>query len=295
MPIVLSYEDIDALGTLAYEGARMGAEAEGNFANRQLAADIGAQRDATAAQLQGISSRERIANQQMALQASQFASEQEFRAAQLSYQDQLAREQMEAGLQEAGIRAAADLQSDLLGAVTQQSRDERLHQQRLTEIERRAELSGGTSGRLSQGGVPDRKFAQGEAQQYGNLIPYDAASQVSPEGVAREQKRQLETAQGLSSLPTNQLISYLESGRIQSEWQPYVQAVLQSRQAVGGGRAIGAQPNGRDMDSIQRRPAQGLGTGRGLADDRLGNLSNSQLQQLADDPAALNRFFGAPP
>jgi len=295
MPVVISYEDVEALGTLAFEGAKTGALAQGQMANRALGAQIEQGREATAAQLQGIQSRERIAGQQIQTQQAQFGAQQQLQYDQLAQRDALARAQMEAGMAEAGIRAQADLQQELLGAASQQERDVRLHQQRLTEIERRAQVSG-TAPALGAGGVPDKAYAAQEAQQFGNLIPYDTARAVSPESAARTQQRALETAQGLSALPTSQLNNYLQSGGIGQRWAPYVQAIIQAREQVSGGASqMGAMPNGRSVPGQGGRQPQGLNQGQGLGmDERFGSLSDAELQQLGENPAMLNRFLSGP-
>lgn len=298
MPIVLSYEDVEGLGSLAFEGAKAGALGQGQFQNRALTSQIEADRDRTATQLQAISSRERQLELDRQFSGQQADLDRQLQVGLAGQQMDLSRAQMEAGIVEADIRAQADLQQELLGDVSQQERDRRLHGQRLTEIEHRAQFKGQEAAvGLGADGVPNKKFSQQEAQQFGNLIPYGTERAVSGGQAARSQERGLKTAQGLSSLPTSQLQGYIQSGNIDQQWEPYVRAVVQARQAIsGGGVPTGVMPTGASVPG-QRVGAgaaqQSLTQGQGLGlDQRFQALGDAELNQIANDPVLLNRFLG---
>ena len=286
MPIVISYQDVDALGTMAFEGARTGAAAQGRLQNRALGAQIEQSRDRTATQLQQISAREREAAASRQFTGQQNELDRQYQYDALAQENALYDAKFKAGLAEAEIKAQADLQSDLLGGISQKKRDERLHQQRLEQIDRTAAGRARTGGQLGPGGVPDKKYATQEAQQFGGLIPYNAQQGGHPSLVAESTERTLDTAQGLSMLPTDQLESYQSSDRVPAGWKPYVEAVLQSRNAIGGGAPQGAMPEG---GGVPGQRSASLASGQGLANFE--GLGDAEFNEIANDPVKAAEFF----
>lgn len=283
MPIVLSYEDVNALGTLAHQGAYAGARGAGEMQNRALTAQIEAGRDATATQLQAISSRERQAEADRGLRADIAAAGQDYRYDVLARDDEYARAEMESGLQQESIRAQAKVQSELMGELSQRERDQRLHQQRLIEIDRRG--GGQPVGQLSTTGVPDPKYAKAEAQRLAPEIPFDP--QVSPTTFQRGRERATQTAEALSGLSTDQLAGYMQSGQLGEEWAPYVQAIIQSREQL-----VAPQEGAGQRGSSVPAGSGGFTEGKGFADPEYASMSDQQINELLTDPMKLNRFLG---
>lgn len=282
MPIVLSYEDVNALGTLAHQGAYAGARGAGEMQNRALTAQIEAGRDATATQLQAISSRERQAEADRGLRADIAAAGQDYRYDVLARDDEYARAEMESSLQQESIRAQAKVQSELMGELSQRERDQRLHQQRLIEIDRR---EGQGVGQLSTTGVPDPKYAKAEAQRFATEVPFDPA--ISPGTFQRGRERATQTAEALSGLSTDQLIAYGQSGQLGKEWQPYVEAIVQSRRQL-----VAPQEGAGQRGSSVPAGSGGFTEGKGFADPEFAGYNDQQINELLTDPMKLNRFLG---
>lgn len=311
MPIVLSYNDVQMLGTLAQQagrGAGMAQRAQQNAqilqtnlqGQYQLAASTSAQHAATARQ-----------QSQQAFQAQQMAQDRDLRRELLGEQQGFQGQQTEAqlaaraaenqtrvqaALEESRIREDARFQREMMGAVTQAARDERQHLQRRELLEREIEAGrfAGSAGRnapqLTPGGAPNRQQAQDDALAAGHLIPFKTTG--TPRGMGMDQEQKQQQAMQLASLPTATLEGWV-ANRPGDPWAPYVNAVLEARrQATAqpaaqdgtptpqGGRLPGGQTVGMGGQAAGGQGMTGTGFG-GTRDPRFANLSDEQLMALA--------------
>lgn len=300
MPIVLSYNDVNALGSLAYNAGNLYGRAGRAQQEAQLLAQIDAQRNQAAVGLQSISAQERQAALDRQQRADLATLDQQFRYDQLAAQDRARQQQTAAQLGQAGIRAQAGLEREAIEGATQAQRDKLLHQQALERIEREAQL-GKYSRRSSQdtppsyqpGTMPSKDYAEQEAQEFGHLIPFDTGQAYSADYAARKRDERVKTAQSMSALPTDQLNAFLNE-RPNDPWAPYIRAVIQARQTLEGGQRgnVGAMPEGRRVPGQQQRGAtQGL-RGPGYADPRFEGLSDEEIMRLGHNPALLQQLMG---
>lgn len=318
MPIVLSYTDVEALGSLAFQAGQAPgrARAQQQAADRALAASeinarLGLQREQLRAEQQQAQADRAFRGQQAQLERDFIRGRD---ATAFARESELMDHRNAAALQEAAIQAdlrrdlaeqeaAGSVAEALLEADLQRQRDERLHAQRLSQIDREAaygkyDRSRGTGadagGFLSPQGVPDEDLAKSESQRFGHLIPYGVDRAVSGDQAARERKRASETAVGLAQLPTAQIESYLAQNP-DDRWAPYLRAIVESRRAtqlgqppVGPRQSVMAE--GRRLPSS---PSQGFGgaAATGFGDGRLHGLSDADLHMLANNPELLQRFL----
>ncbi len=294
MPIVLSYNDVNALGQLAYQSGSMYGASQRSAQDTALLAQIDASRNATAAQLQGIQANERQTNAALAQRADQATAEQQYRYAALGQQAQ----QSQAALDAAQSRSEQEQQNIVLRSALQGERDKQLQQATLDRIEREKQLGStrfkqptGAAGDSS--GLPTKQFAQQEVQDFGALIPFDAGNAVSADQLGRTRDQALKTAESLSSLPTSQLETYLQQ-RPNDSWSPYLRAVIQARQAIsGGGQNPGSMAEGKSVPGRSKSQATApLGGGMGFGDPLLQRLSDEDLRRLAENPQLLQQYLG---
>lgn len=310
MPVVLSYEDVNALGSLAHEAGRGPAFAQRQQFDLGMMSQISAQRDATAAQLQSISAQERQREADRDFAREQAGAQRQFDYDRMLAAEEANRQGLERAMFDANIDSQSRIADQLLKSQLTGQRDKQLHLQQLERIEREAALRpqrGGTDrgGQITPGGFPDRDFAEQEVQQFGHLIPFGTGSAVSASAASRGRERGMETAKNLSALPTSELQAYVQS-RPSDAWAPYIRSVIQARQTAAGGTAgvsgdssggVGALPEG-SLPSGAGQPAGAAASLRGgrsftgAVDPRFSSMSDAQLQQLAENPALLNRLMG---
>jgi hypothetical protein len=313
MPIVLSYNDVDALGSLAYKTGGLYGQARRADQNAALLAQIDAQRNQAAINLQEVSARQRDADLERQLRANLAADELQYRYDISAAGERELQTQMSNALAEAQLKSQAGFQEQILTADLKAQEDKRLQEMNLQRIEREAQLGKYDRRREESvippsGGLPSKEFVQQEIQEYGHLIPFEAGKSVSAESAARTRDRAMEIATSLSGLPTNQIEAYIQQ-RPNDPWTPYMRAIVQARMAISGtgsrrpSRPVGAMPEGprppgfpTDIGSRRSIPGPrgnnaGLSSGRGLGDPILGQLNDTELQQLAQDPVSLEKFM----
>lgn len=301
MPVVLSYNDIGALGALAYESGNAAYRQGQQARTDQLAMqrrDQDTQRMQIEAQRQQ-SERDRQLQAQLAgREMSQ--SQQQFDA-RLGYQyDALAADQqaLAARLAEsresALINAQGRLANTMMSAQQRAALSAQQHQQELAEIE-----AGGTRAAdgqaISPAGMPSKQRMNTEIRQYGNLIPWDTAEAINSRDAARRQEESREAAEAYLSQPTDQLKQIIQQ-KPQSKWSPFLRAVIQSREALqGSGQQRRAMPEGpAGPGAFQGVPPEGgsnLGGGQRSARNRFNDLSQAELDALASDPELLQRYY----
>lgn len=313
MPIVLSYNDVNALGTLA-QGA---GEAERGRFEQQLLQRYDTSRDATAANLQGIEARERQAAYDRQFRGQQSALERAFTTRrdqqQLAAQERRSQRQAEQTAYEQDMRmrralldAGLDQQQDAVGYQRDMDLMDRRHQQRLQEIAARAAYrgSGGTSGGRDAAGDPIdvEKRAEAEANQFSNLIPFNA--RATTRTTANQVPDLMEQAKHLAMLPNAQLREMLQNAP-NDEWARYIQKILQNRQQAESGDPIansGGPARARRRSGLTRGATPGAtsrGGGGGVAGERgqgfgstgLEDLSDEQLMQFSQNPQRLQRYL----
>jgi hypothetical protein len=300
MPIVLDYNSVNALGSLAVQAG----EASRDRFNQQLLQQYDAQRNRTAAQLQGIEADERQAGANRQFQAQQANLDRQFRGQQAAQdrqftatqqqreiaadqqrynqQAQLSALDREARMQQAMMQAGLDVQQDQMDHQRAIAMQDRRHQQRLQEIAaREAYGAGGTADPAS---FEDR--ADAEVQEFADRIPINT---TDPAFARQDQEQKYEQARSLSMLPTERLRELLQNDP-QGEFARYIQGVLQQRE--------GAAPRGSGAAAGRRRqpatPARrgGLAQERqGYGDTGLANISTQDLEKLANNPDMLERYL----
>lgn len=289
MPIVLSYNDVNALGNLALQSGRLTGQADTNRQNLNLLAGIEANRNATAADLQRISASERQAEADRSLRRELAGAEQQYRYDTLAADQAAQRYAYDSRLAQEDVRGQYDLAQELLNAQTQATRDQTLHTQRLQQIEHQAAVRG-SGAALSADGTPTREWAQQEVTDYGHLIPFRGAEAASVASAARDREDKASTAAELSALPTGQLEQMIQS-RPSDPWGPYMRAIVQARRQVHGGGvpgAMGAQGDGRPVPSGRRPGIQGGGT---FQSTPFSDLSDADLDALATNPALFQQYL----
>lgn len=290
MPIVLDYNSVEALGSLAVQAG----EASRDRFNQQLLQRYDAQRNQTAAQLQGIEADERQAGLNRQFQANQAAMDRQFTATQqqreiaaeqqrYNQQAQLSALDREARMQRAMLDAGLDAQQGQIDHQRDLQLMDRRHQQRLREQAARAAYGadGGGGGDVS---FEDR--AEAELQAFSDLIPIE----TSDTGLAQQdQETQYEKARSLSMLPDARLHELLQNNP-EGSWARYIQGVLQQRE--------GAAPRGNGAAAGRRRRAATPARRGGLADQGEGygstgleNLAPQDLERLANNPEMLQRYL----
>lgn len=293
MPVVISYEGVETLGPLAHGAGEMAGQAQRQ--NRDLARlqQFDAQRNQTAAQLQGIQAQERQAEADRAMRRDFYAGDQQFQLQQQQQAQQQAMAQQEHTRQ-------AELQQELMDWQGRMTRDQLQHQQQIERDTHQAGL-GRWQGRAGEQaaplnpGVQPRQQVQHEMAQYGHLLPwspeFDAYTAAGDADTVRDQ------AETLTSLPTPALKKMMQT-RPDDPYNPYLQAVTEARQAAMGGSAssgnAGPVPRGASPEAGRRGTGQrsqgGLrGTGHG---DPLRDLTDQQLRELADNPQMLEQMMG---
>ncbi len=137
MPVVMSYESVEALGSLAYQAGYANyrvmdqARADAHVANRQQMdvqrqqLEIARQQANADRQLQG-----RVANQQAAFQQGQLDLAQQ----QLGFDQYELDQRLATTRAIAGMNAQSDIAQRLIDAQSTQQRDAQLHQYRMTEL-----------------------------------------------------------------------------------------------------------------------------------------------------------------
>jgi hypothetical protein len=299
MPIVLSYNDVEALGSLAYNAGALPAKADRGQQTAALMAQIDAERNRTALGLQQISAQERQAQADRQAHQTIANQQQQYRYDALAADERQNAAQLDAAMAEAGLRS----EQGMMDFALRGQRDKALHQMTMERIEREAQLgkhTGKQPATIGPGGLPTHDFAEQEVQENGHLIPFRAGESVSAENAGRTRQRAMDTATDLSSLPTPQLEAYIK-GKPNDQWAPYVRAVIQARRAVSGGQ-IGnnsAMPEGGRVPGGGRSGAAtpagptgyAGGPGRGFGDPRLTGLSDQQLLMIANDPDLLAKLL----
>lgn len=272
MPIVVSYDDVEAMGALAAAaGAGFGRAAA---TDRDLAFNADQQR---------LRSQQHLAALQMRHDAEQAQLDRQFRA-DLAGGEMAQRERL------TQAELAGALERDRLGVQRDQyehgqtlDRDQLRHQQRLEQIATAAALKpkkAGDGGEpdVTPGGTPSKKYSASLVQRFGHLVPLNVRpGQDRAEAIDAAQKE----AAALAGLPTEQLQEFARANP-DDPWAPYIQAVAAARPTGGTGVSPVSDPG------VPWRPASGgaLTSGQGLGDPLRG-LTDEQLRQLAENPEQL--------
>lgn len=277
MPIVLSYGDVQALGTLAYQAGYQPGRA-------QAAAIRSQQNNAMLAQMDKMD----LAVQQQ---------KQDNANAQLDRQNQLAIAQLQAQVNSARIASSEKSDKAQLAAAVADREDKQAfsltqaadeHKRELETIAwKQAVEDTSKKGGSAALGIPDKKKVGEEMQQFGHLIPFQADQGVTPAGAARMRDDAMKVAESLTSLPNSEIAKVL-AAQPNSPWKPYLQAIIQSRGGAAAAQpaATGAEPTAKD---------RALSKGQGLGEaGRLEALSDQELIQMASDPALLQTFLMQP-
>lgn len=299
MPVVMSYQDIGALAALSHEAGRSQFRARDQqnatalVMNRQ-------QQDTERMRLQTMAEQAE-ADRRLQANLSGQARQDDLRQfdQSLGYRyDALAQDQgqfdqrLAASAYSDQLRAQTQLAGDLMDVQGRQQRDEQLHDYRMKEIEARGQYSNqaraADGGMITAEGVPDKTFAEREAQRHGQLIPYGAGNAVSGGDASRRREEAAEQAMSFSMMPTSQLRQYVEN-RPSDKWAPYIRKVLQDRAGRSGGRQdIGGMPEG---NRPTQAPAQAPGSLRGGSGYGLDTLDDAELMELANNPELMQRYF----
>ena len=301
MPIVLSYEDVDALGSLAMNAGEVTGRAAAGRQDAALLQQINAQRDAEATRRMQIEASERQAQQDREFRAQQSQADRQFRYDQLATQADFNQSRLMASQAEALARGQADLQGQMLEHGLRTARDKQLHEQTMERINREAQLgkySRATNGKqpmVSAGGLPNQQQLDQEMQQFGHLIPMEPG--VSAESAARKRENALQTAQQIGGMATEQ-IEQLITTRPDSEWNPFFRAVVEARKQVSGERGAGQYSMMAEGGMLPRQgvPPQPLQSGAIPSQNQgyttpLSGLSDQQLMGAAQNPELLRQLI----
>lgn len=313
MPIVIKWDNIEALGSLAVQAGTGIGQIQNRQLNEQMLArmdqaDI-ARQQLTVQQQQGAFNRQ----QEALLQAQRIGSQRDLQTQELQTQGQFRLQeqalQNQGGLQRQTLQDQGDIQQQLIGSVLQGARDKQLHAYEMEKIQREAQLGRFQNNRaqhagLSAQGVPTQQYAESEANDFGNMIPYNVGNAINGEFAGDKQASAHKTALSLSSLPTDQLEKFVTQ-KPKDPWAPYVSAVVQARKKITGGAHgdTSAQPEGRKMPRQRSAPSGDLGqaplgqagsaAGAGtVVDPRLAGLTDDQLLQLAANPQLISQILG---
>lgn len=260
MPIVLSYNDINLLGQLAYQtgtlqGKAQAAQQRAANSARITAAVLNAdaQRDAAAADMIASQTRADIARQQSIDQTNALQAQLGFRTDQAN-----AAASQRAGLQQQDFEQDSARQQQQFDLNAQ--RDERRHQQDLDEIEARRQAGQWERPASSRQARTPAQRAGDEVEQFGDLIPKPAAG-VSIEQTLQLTEKQAATAKQFSTMSTSQLKA-LRDAHPQDQWAGYLDAVIQSRQNVAGGGVAGQPADQASGSSGSLTQGKALSVGR---------------------------------
>ncbi len=271
MPIVISYTDVAALGTLAHRAGYDQAYAQGIRQNRvedyrgqQL--DIQRENMEARRQVSQFTEEGRNRRHDEALSAAEYGRQQRL-------QEQLFAMQGRVGLEEQrqGNRAGLEDQRQ----VHRGDLEERRQSGRLEKIV--VEASYGKYGRgsksaatLDRGGLPSLEYAKDEVSKYHHLIPEGRVA-GSAAFTAGRFGETIQEARDISRLPTDEIRRILDA-RPDDKLAPYMAAILAAR---GGMQGLSAPVPGADPGLGYN---DGLGGGMGLAPDPiLGGLSDQEL------------------
>ncbi|MCC7407395.1 MAG: hypothetical protein IT442_04945 [Phycisphaeraceae bacterium] len=285
MPIVLSYNDVSALGKLAYAAGYAPANAQASLERSRLNTQMLAQMD-----------QQDLAEQQLLAQERQAVQDRQQKSALANLNATLEREAMAAQERRFNTQIAAQQEDRQSQQTFTLARDEAQRQAELQQVEaqKKAAVEVATSKATAQygvptttpGGLPTKQQVEAEVQSYGGLIPFPASS-GSVVGAARGQEDLAKIAQGISSLPTGQVQNLLKA-QPKSPWAPYLQAILRGRgqaQTAPGSVGGSSVPSAGGAASAGGQ-ALSQGTGYGDVRAKLKGLSNDELQRLAQDPQA---------
>lgn len=264
MPIVISYTDVEALGTLAHRAGYDQAYAQGirqnraeDYRNRALDQQGDIQRENLEARRQVSQFTEEGRNRRHdeALSAAEYGRQQRL-------QEQLFAMQGRAGLEE----------------QRQENREGLEDRRQAGRLERIAvEVGYGkysekskSAATLDRGGLPSLEYAKDEVSKYHHLIPEGRVA-GSAAFTAERFGQTIQEARDISRLPTDEIRRILDA-RPNDKLAPYMAAILSARGGMQGlSSPVPSADQGLGYD-------QGLGVGQGLAPDPiLGGLSDQEL------------------
>lgn len=298
MPIVISYEDVEALGSLAYNTGEVTGRAGQQNRDLALLTSIDQNRDATATRLQQIEASERQRELDRQLQASTAASTQQYRYDALAQQDDFNQARLQAGIAEAQARSQGQLTETMLDASLRSARDKQLHEQTLERLEREAQLgkyarSGTPQPGISAGGFPNQRQVDAEIQQFGHLIPFGARDAVTTESAGRSRERAIDTAKNVGAMPTSQIEGMIQE-RPDDPWNPYLRAVVEARKQSSGETGFGQQSGMAEGRSLPKQASAATGgsfnRGQSMVTP-LSGLTDEQLQAASKNPELLRQLL----
>ncbi len=266
MPIVLSYTDVAALGSLAHQAGYDQAYAKGIRQNR-----VEDFRDRTLDQQGAIHEANveaREATSRFAVESRNVRHMESLDAAeharQVRLQEQIFGLQGRAGLEEQRQEHRVEMEDQ-----TQQNRLERIDVEAMHGKYKRSSKAEPT---LDPGGLPTRAYAQDEVSKWHDLIPQrpSVGRAAHSAGVIGDTYN---AARDISQLPTDEIQRILDL-RPDDKMAPYMTAILADRRSVqGAAYPSNAEPN--------LGGGTGLGSGGGVAPDPIySGLSDEELWNL---------------
>lgn len=264
MPIVVSYDDIAAMGEAAYAGgySRGAAGSRDRMEERSLQNTL-SQREATAA-AQRLRYEQRRDDLDRQLEAQLAAMHQQG--------DQAERE---ARLQRAMMEAGLDVQADRQDFRQQLTRDRLRHGYEMQQIDRRAEHDSRRKTNrptLPEAGAPGDKWVEQAIRKHAGEIPF-----VQGDATRGQVEARYKIAGDLASLPDEQLRAELDSDP-KGEWARFIQALLQDREQARSASSDLVSRSGGPRPS--HRPHAGGGGHTGSANG-YENLSDAELLEAA--------------
>ena len=289
MPVVLRYDAVQQLGSLAFQAGYQPGYATGRFQGRQLAEREAGRLDARDAEIRRLQENARQFNETTRLR-------RDLATQQLQTQQAVAQQRTESTERIAGARGEAELAAAERERVVQSQRDRMLQQQQLERIEHEARL--GKYARRTTGkappappgqGLPTSDYIDQELQQYAHLLPYRAGGAPTAGAAARDAEKQHATGKSLLNMPNAQIADYVEK-RPDDPYTPILRAALEGRRAAAGQVQGAVQPQvpGAPTPTGNQGPL-GTGPGLGQSDAQLGQLNISDLDAFAGSMDAAMR------
>ncbi|KKK91561.1 hypothetical protein LCGC14_2711720 [marine sediment metagenome] len=280
MPVVMDYTDIEALGTLAYQGGKMLGTAQRRETaqgrrERQRQGDIN--------MVMGIRQQQFAVEQAQAdrdMRERMFSADQEYRYEALGQRKAQDEMRLQATIQQAGLAQAGDIERLQMQQTGRVDLAELAHQQDLERIAQEAAFGKyrykgkPTEGvGISPAGVPNKTAAAQEIARYRHLAPTEPEYAGRGEDYAESGKKTTQAAENFATMPTAHLQAYLDQ-EPDGPWADYLRAVIQDRQAIGvraESPATGAQVG----------PGASLLGGQGLAETPYSGLADEDLDAKA--------------
>jgi len=271
MPIVVSYTDLEALGSLAHSAGLMSGRNDRQARDAQNAL---AQRQMRNEEHRSV--REGVQQQQM------HSRELEVRRAADEQRLMVEMAQIGARSQEAAAGREASFQRQQMGQDRLDARQSQVHQDRV-EIEqmrgqRPSASRAGQPPAFNTSGGQTPAYAREEVRKHADALPFNHDS-FRAETAAGRRGDVNDTAESLSSMSTRQLKQYIQS-RPNDPYAPFVQRVLSDREQ----RQRAPSPFGVQDDNVFGSPINptGAASTTGINQDSLRQMTDEDLMRLLD-------------